>query len=173
MNSESSLPLSGNSRAEIRRCLDLDPEKTPTSLETLIRQLVSENGETAKPYLKFKNVHLRLPSGEKRRLHLFSDSGPDGKPVLRLRIFSEDTEGLPVPLPVSPDLMINPAPERMLALEAEGTRELSEEALSLRTPSQMIDWTVRNGRITQLFWVGRERSLGCALSDHEECDCRD
>lgn len=165
-------PLTPGSLAEIRRCLGDDGVR---SLDQLLARLTPHPspGQSSTRYRKYRNVHVRLPSGEKRRLQLFSDSTPDGKPVMRLRVFGEDAEGLPVPISIPESHSSNPDESLIQSYLAGGTPEFTEESLSWQGSTGTVEWTEENGRVRELHWVGGGRSLGCARPDIADCECRE
>lgn len=162
-----------SARKEVASCLS-EREGAVSSLDSLVRELTPPNEEGKK--LQTRNIHVRLPSGEKRRVHLFADSSADGKAIQRLRVFGEDEEGLPVPLAIPSDEEVNPSQSVIEKQFDGGTVEWTEE--KWQVPVQdggLLEWTLDNGAVVEFHLQRPDLTLGCAENearDSVDCLCR-
>lgn len=169
--------LPARAQNEIASCLG-SAGANVRSLGELVRKVLPSDPSQGERFRKYRNVHVTLPNGEKRRFHLYADSTPDGKPLTRLRVFTEDAEGLPLPTSIPPEHQVNPDEALVREYLAGGTVEFVEEAWNWRGQSengtaQSLDWTEENGRVIEAQVVTGETSLGCAILNQPDCECRE
>jgi hypothetical protein len=116
---------------EIGACLQIKNswnENAKPSLSELQTSLQSTFGELTATTSDWKNVHLTLPNGERRRLHI--EVIADGEEGVRkeLQYYGVDGEDLPVPMSLPPEQAANPTDAFVAGLLSEGQVTLEEEA---------------------------------------------
>jgi hypothetical protein len=176
------VPLSPTSVAEIAKCIPSARQATATvrTLSEAYQALTqSQGGVTERTELR-RNVHIALPNGEKRRIRLSpleqGDAGPSATRVrsTKLQVFTEDAEGLPVPMQIPKSDSINPSPETVKSYLSMGKETYRESLSQLRLKSgATVDVHEENGFV-RLLQVGTPgASLGCAVEEiSHEADCQ-
>lgn len=113
-----------------------------------------------------ENYHLKLPTGEERRIHIVAD-GRNNKTV---RFFGLDSEGLPNPIPIENDLRSKPADEAVEELKKQGevTFHQTKERWLLGNGTTLLV-TFENNKPYEFQLFGPDKTLSC-LKD--SCQCR-
>lgn len=182
-------------RTEIARCLSRGPfgALEPATLEALGEAVARGRDSMSGPELLAQNIHVRRTDGTILRLRMT----PDESPGRKVRVFSEDREGLPVPEPL-PDEFQGLAPRAT----AERFRALGQVVFESRQTQRSlgrgieVNQTEQDGHVTELQLIFfeasgvneageagehqaamRRASLGCAWKDLDaalpalECRC--
>ncbi len=141
---------------------------------TLQASLRDELGELIANNLDWRNVHISLPNGEKRRLRLEIEGTGEEASGLRLRYYGVDKENLPIPLPLSQEQSMNPSNAFIASLESEGRITLQEEAhRGAYSKGAEIYYVERNGILSELELTYKGKSIKCQeLNSHKgTCSC--
>ena len=112
-----------------------------------------------------ENYHLKTPDGLERRIHITIESA-DKKQV---RYFSVDSEGLPVPIPLTAEQRLMNPDQLIENLKAQGQIFLhqSKERWLLGNGSTFIV-TFENNQTREFQIFGPSRTLSCL---EEACQC--
>lgn len=112
-----------------------------------------------------EDYHLKLPNGDERRLHVVSD----GRRQRTVRWFALDSEGLPTPLPLDPELRSRPVEDIIQSLVALGPVHFhqTKERWLLGNGSTLLV-TFENGEALEFQLFGPERTLSCL---RDSCQC--
>jgi hypothetical protein len=115
--------------------------------------------------LDIENFDLKLPNGEKRRVHLTGD--PSGK--RSLRYFSILKNGELAPIPLSPDLRSLPAENQLQILMKEGATELHlvKQRWLLKSGATVL-LTFENDEPREIQIFGSSKTLTCLQNS---CQC--
>jgi len=176
-SSEKPLPPLGPHLREIGDCLSIknslndDADLSFTSLNDSLR---NELGDLVATETEWKNVHMTLPNGEKRRLRMEVEATSEEGSALTLKYFGVDKEDLPIPIPLTKEQSRNPSPEYITSIENQGKVTLREEARrGLYSKGAEIYYTERNGSISELEISYQGKSVKCQdlHSDHGICNC--
>jgi hypothetical protein len=174
---EAPLPPFGPHLREIGDCLKIsnslndDAELKFSALEDSLRD---ELGELIANDLDWKNVHLTLPDGEKRRLRMEVEGTGEEASGLRLHYYGVDKEDLPVPLPLTDEQSMNPSEAFIASLENEGKVTLREEAhRGVYSKGAELYYTERNGALSELELSYQGKSVKCQdlQSATGSCNC--
>lgn len=171
------LPLLGPHLRKISECLQI--QNTPNdsaelSFMALQSSLRSDLGEVASRELDWKNVHLTLPNGEKRRIRLEVEPISEEASGLRLKYYGVDSEELPIPLPLPENQSLNPSEAFIASLEGEGQITLREEAhRGIYTKGSELYYVERNGTLSELEINHLGKSVKCQnlQSPKGSCNC--
>jgi hypothetical protein len=124
--------------------------------------------------LQFENLHFHLQNGMERRLQILPAEGDVGSnetaEQYQIRVFGVDSQDLPIPQKISPEISKLPFPRQMHAL-SEGREPLFMQRRELikMYHGQTIDVEWINGRVREFQWIGQ----GFVLSCHQEnCICQ-
>lgn len=171
-----SLPLLGPFLPQIGRCLGIRNslnESAEMSLSALTSSLQNELGPLMENRLDWKNIHLTLPQGEKRRLRLEVEALSEESSGLRLKYYGVDKEDLPVPLPLPPEQSLNPTDTFIASLEGEGQVTLREEAhRGLYSQGSEIFYVERNGALSEFEISHQGKSVKCQDLQTSEALCQ-
>lgn len=137
---------------------------TWTTASTLAADLEKTYGVQSKSR-DIENFHLKTPSGEEKRIHITMES-PDKKQV---RFFAVDSEGLPVPIPLTSEQRQLSADQLIESLKTEGQIFLhqSKERWLLGNGSSFIV-TFENNETREFQIFGASRTLSCL---ENSCQC--
>jgi len=175
-SSGASLPLLGPFLPQIGRCLGIRNSLNETaemSLSALNSSLQNELGPLTENRLDWKNIHLTLPHGEKRRLRLEVEALSEESSGLRLKYYGVDKEDLPVPLPLPPEQSLNPTDTLVASLEGEGQVTLREEAhRGLYPQGSEIFYVERNGALSEFEISHQGKSVKCQDLQTSEALCQ-
>jgi hypothetical protein len=162
---------------EIGKCLSITNtlnEAAKPSLADLQSSMQSTFGEMINMTSDWKNTHITLPSGEKRRVRIELEA-KDDEPITRhLQYYSVDAEGLPVPIPLTPEQETNPSDTFLAGLESEGEVTLQEEAHRGFYPSGVeVYYVERNGSLAEIEMNYHGKSVRCQDLDKPQglCNC--
>ena len=169
--------LLGTHLREIGQCLNINNALNDTAADTfaeLQSSLQSVLGEVIAKGMDWSNVHVTLPSGEKRRIHLEVEASGDHGTVRRLKYYGVDAEDLPVPLTLPKDQSENPSDTFIASLENEGQITLREEARrGIYSQGAELYYVERNGALSEIELSYQGKSVKCqglnATQGH--CSC--
>ncbi len=135
-----------------------------TSSSTLAADLEKTYGVQSKNR-DIENFHLRTATGEEKRIHITMES-PDKKQV---RFFGVDDEGLPVPIPLTPEQRKMNTEDLIESLKSEGQIFLhqTKERWLLGNGSSFIV-TFENNETREFQIFGAARTLSCL---ENSCQC--
>lgn len=156
---------------QIQNSLDDSAEASFNALESSLRTVF---GNVYENQLDWKNVHLTLPNGEKRRLHFEIEALGEENTATRLRYFGVDSEDLPLPLPLPDDQPgLNPSAELVESLESQGQITLREEAhRATYGNGAEIYYVERNGVLSEVEINFQGNSVKCHdLHAQGSCSC--
>lgn len=171
------LPLLGPHLRKIGDCLHISNSlnnEANLSVTSLLDSLRSELGEVVANQTDWKNVHITLPNGEKRRLRIEVEATSEEGTAARLRYYGVDKEDLPVPIPLTKEQSLNPSEEYIASLENQGKVTLREEARrGLFSKGAEIYYTERNGYLSELEISVNGKGAKCQdlQSNHGSCGC--
>lgn len=113
-----------------------------------------------------ENYHLKLPSGEERRIHVVGD-GHTNKTV---RLFGLDEEGLPTPIPLPEDLRSQTPDEMIRNLKDQGQVffHQSKQRWLLGNGTTLLV-TFENDQTYEFQLFGPDKTLSCFK---ESCQCQ-
>jgi hypothetical protein len=144
---------------QISNSLNEDAELKFSALEDSLR---GELGELIANDLDWKNVHISLPNGEKRRLRMEFEATGEEATGLRLHYYGVDKEDLPIPLPLTEEQSMNPSEAFIASLENEGKVSLREEARrGIYSKGAELHYTERNGVLSELELSYQGKSVKC------------
>lgn len=156
---------------QIKNSLNADAELKFSALDDSLR---GELGELVANTLDWKNVHIQLPNGEKRRLRLEVEAIGEESAGIRLQYFGVDNEDLPVPLPLSSEQSLNPSEAFIASLENEGKVTLREEARrGIYSKGAELFYSERNGVLSDLEISYQGKSVKCQNLQFTQgtCNC--
>lgn len=174
---EGPLPRLGPHLREIGDCLQISNslnDEADLSFTSLQDSLRGELGELIANDTDWKNVHITLPNGEKRRLRIEVEATGEEGSGLRLQYYGVDKEDLPVPIPLSDEQSKNPSDEFIASLENQGKVTLREEARrGVFSKGAELYYTERNGSLSELELSYEGKSVKCQdlQSSHGTCNC--
>ncbi|MGZ3748416.1 MAG: hypothetical protein ACXVCD_13855, partial [Pseudobdellovibrionaceae bacterium] len=160
---------------EIGDCLKINNSANQDSelkFSTLESSLRGELGEMVANSLDWKNVHILLPNGEKRRLRMEIEAVGEAGAGTRLHYYGVDNEDLPVPLPLTEEQSMNPSESFVASLENEGKVTLRQEARrGVFSKGAELYYTERNGTLTDLELSYQGKNVKCQdlQSKHGVC----
>jgi hypothetical protein len=171
--------FSSKSRQEMRKCF---PETSKTLLaasQTLADfsvWILHEHGNIQSEELQWKNIHIRLPNGEIRRIRLDKSSGDGsgGEGELTLHIFREDEQGFPFPVEIPAQDSFHPTKEVIDFYLSQGQQiyELQSSRLIYGDSSE-AELTLENGAVASIHFMSSSRSIGCDIErETHEIDCK-
>lgn len=113
-----------------------------------------------------ENFHLKIKSGEERRIHIVSDGQSKNR---TLRFFGLDDENLPTPIPLTPAQRQMPIDTLIADLKSQGKVffHQSKERWQLGNGSTMVV-TFENKEAVEFQLFGQEKTLSC-LKDSCQC----
>lgn len=160
---------------EIGQCLEihnsLNDNARPT-LEELQSSLFSSLGEVIETSLDWKNIHINLPNGEKRRIRIEVEADGEGAVRRQLQYYSVDTENLPVLIHLPPEQTENPTDTFIASLENEGQITLQEEARrGVYFQGAEIYYVERNGDLSEIEMNYRGKNVRCQDLNNERANC--
>ena len=151
---ERPLPLLGPHLRKIGDCLNIKNSlnsDADLSFTSLVDSMRGELGELAADHTDWKNVHITLPNGDKRRLRVEVEAIGEESSGLRLSYFGVDKEDLPVPIPLTDAQSKKPSEEYITSIENQGKVTLREEARrGVFSKGAEIYHTERNGFLSEL-----------------------
>lgn len=171
------LPSLGTHLRSIGDCLQISNslnDDAALSLTALTDSLRGELGDLITNDTDWKNVHILLPNGEKRRLRMEVEAVGEEGSAQRLMYFGVDQEDLPVPLPLTEEQSKNPSADFVTSLENQGKVTLREEAhRGIFSKGAEIYYTERNGALSELELSYEGKSVKCQdlQSIHGNCNC--
>lgn len=121
------------------------------------------------------NWHLKLPSGDERRILLSSidtQNSPQRSPSqamenFEIRQFAVDNEGLPIPLNKTQKY----SPAKLRNLLDQGEVFFKEEQLNnITVDNENVFLVTQNGNLQSIEWYGKGSSFLCQIN--ESCVCR-
>lgn len=144
---------------QIRNSLNKDAELKFSALDDSLR---GELGELISHNLDWKNVHILLPTGEKRRLRMEVEATGEEATGIRLHYYGVDNEDLPVPLPLTDEQSLNPSETFIASLENEGKVTLREGAhRGIYNRGAELYYSERNGILSDLEISYQGKSVKC------------
>lgn len=154
----------------IRNALNDIAEMSYSALHTSIQ---NELGGLVEKNMDWKNVHLTLPNGEKRRIRLEVEAITEEAAGLRLKYYGVDKEDLPVPLPLPEDQSLNPSEAFVASLEGEGPITFREEAFrSTYGIGTELYHVERNGVLSEVEILHQGKNVKCVDLDGPQGTCR-
>ncbi|MBC7371179.1 MAG: hypothetical protein H7326_06420 [Bdellovibrionaceae bacterium] len=182
---KSATPVTGPSDGEVKfglrlkeigDCLKIGNtlnESAQPQLSELQGSLQSSLGDFINTTLEWKNVHLTMPSGEKRRLRLEVDVDAEQSLSRRLQYYSVDSEGMTVPIPLSPEQETNPTETFISGLESDGQVTMQEEAHRGFYPQGVeLYYVERNGFLSEIEMNYQGKSVRCQDLEKPNSGCR-
>lgn len=171
------LPKLGPHLREIGDCLEIKNslnDDADLSMSSLQDSVKGELGELVVNDTDWKNVHVTLPNGEKRRLRIEVEGLGEESSGQRLHYYGVDKEDLPVPLPLSDEQSLNPSPEYVASLENQGKVTLREEARrGLYSKGAELYSVERNGSLSELELSYHGKGVKCQDLQNSQgaCSC--
>lgn len=171
------LPLLGPHLRTIGDCLKINNAMDPNadlSLNSLNSSLRNDLGEQIEGQLDWRNVHIQLPNGEKRRLRFEVEAIGEETAGTRLKYYGVDKEDLPVPLTLSDEQSLNPSSSFVASLESEGQVTLREEAhRGVYSSGAELYYVERNGALSEFEINFHDKSVKCQdlQSAQGNCSC--
>jgi hypothetical protein len=171
------LPLLGPQLRKIGDCLQIsnslndDADLTFRSLEDSLR---GELGDLIANDTDWKNVHITMPNGEKRRLRIEVEATGEESSGLVLKYYGVDKEDLPVPIPLTDEQSKHPTDEYIASIENQGKVTLREEGRrGIFSKGAELYYTERNGNLSELEISYEGKSVKCQdlQSSHGTCNC--
>jgi hypothetical protein len=189
-NLPSSAPVAENSKAsgplqaalpEITKCFPELKKDSPASLHDLIGRFSSRASDDSAGELNWKNVHVESAQGKVLRIQFLytpeetAAENPTDAPKIRrrVRLYSEDAEGLPVPEKLPPEIASrNDLSDEEIVDRVGGKIVMTQEnrTLALQDGSS-AEWTIRDNRIEELMIRHSGRFLGCDDRQEVRCKC--
>ena len=160
---------------EIGQCLEihnsLNDSAKPTFAE-LQSSLASSLGEVIETSLDWKNVHISLPNGEKRRLRIEVEADGEDAVHRQLQYYAVDAENLPVLINLPLEQTENPSDTFIASLENEGQITLQEEARrGAYLQGAELYYVERNGELSEIEMNYRGKSVRCQDLNLERANC--
>lgn len=115
--------------------------------------------------IDIENIHLKIPSGEERRLHIVSD----GRRQRTIRYFTTDKTGVLKPLPIPHEIRSKPVDKIIEELKSQGQiffHQTKERWLLGNGTTLIITFENKKPQEFQLF--GPEKTLSCFKNS---CQC--
>lgn len=174
---EGPLPLLGPHLREIGDCLKISNslnEEADLSFTSLNDSVHRELGELIANDTDWKNVHVTLPNGEKRRLRIEVEATSEEGSALMLKYYGVDKEDLPVPIPLTSEQSKNPSAEYIASIENQGKVTLREEGRrGVFSKGAEIYYTERNGALSDIEISYEGKSVKCQdlQTNHGNCTC--
>lgn len=171
------LPLLGPHLRKIGDCLNVKNSlnnDADLSFTSLVDSMRGELGDLVTDKTDWKNVHITLPNGDKRRLRVEVEAIGEESSDLRLRYFGVDKEDLPVPIPLTDAQSKKPSEEYITSIENQGKVTLREEARrGVFSKGAEIYHTERNGFLSELEISYDGKGVKCQdLQSHRgTCNC--
>jgi hypothetical protein len=147
---------------EIVKCFGSESAYAGTrTSEQLVNEIVKSNPILSST-VEVENIHLRLKDGSERRMHLIPSDRAQNKNGRELRLFSLDSDGLPVLIPLPKQQRNNPTPAFLESLQKEGTRIFHQvkEVRMLKDGSHLSVNTI-DDKVFEFQLFGREKSFSC------------
>jgi len=169
--------LLGPHLKKIGECLGINNSLNDTaelSFAALDSSVQNELGGIIDKNLDWKNVHVTLANGEKRRIRMEVEGVGEESSVMRLKYFGVDKEDLPVPIPLPEDQSSNPSETYIASLEGDGEITLKEEAhRGVYTKGSELYYVERNGALSEFEIIHQGRSVKCQdlQSAQGTCNC--
>jgi hypothetical protein len=169
--------LLGPHLKKIGECLGINNtlnDSAELSFAALDASVQNELGGLMDKNLDWKNVHVTLSNGEKRRIRLEVEGVGEEGSVMRLKYYSVDKEDLPVPIPLPEDQASNPSETYIASLEGDGEITLKEEAhRGVYTKGSELYYVERNGALSEVEIIHQGRSVKCQdlQSAQGTCNC--
>ncbi|WP_415063127.1 hypothetical protein [Bdellovibrio sp.] len=166
-----------NHLRELGACLSIHNtlrDDKENNFESVVASVRSELGDLEADSLDWKNTHVVLPSGEKRRLRLEIEGTGEQSTIRRLKYYGVDADDLPVPLPLSKEQSINPSDTFLASLEKEGRITLQEEARrGLFAGGAEVYHVERDGVLSEFEISYQGKSFKCSdlESSQGRCQC--
>lgn len=176
-NPDAPLPLLGPHLRKIGECLGINNalnDSAELSFSAFDASVQNELGGLMEQNLDWKNIHLTLPNGEKRRIRMEVEAVSEESSGMRLKYYGVDSEDLPVPLPLPEDQSLNPSETFVASLEGEGQITLREEARrGVYTKGSELYYVERNGALSELEIIHHGKSVKCQdlQSPQGTCNC--
>ncbi|MGE5085649.1 MAG: hypothetical protein ACM3MG_05065 [Bacillota bacterium] len=174
---ETALPLLGPHLRKIGDCLQIKNslnDDASLSFTSLVDSMRGELGDLVTDQTDWKNVHITLPNGQKRRLRIEVEAMGEESSGLRLRYFGVDKDDLPIPIPLTDAQSKNPSEEYITSLENQGKVTLREEARrGLFSKGAEVYHTERNGFLSELELSYDGKGVKCQdlQGSHGTCNC--
>jgi hypothetical protein len=151
---------------EISRCYPTIESRSNYPLSDVFQQL-SEEYEYM-DVIDFKNYHLLLENGEIRRVQMRRDEDNKGNIIYKLKLFSVDKEGLPVPLKT----ITGPTPEQLDNILAQGTLTFTQKIGNrIFDENNSISFVQENGEIQSFEAFVNGHVLKCSSDTNETTHC--
>jgi hypothetical protein len=161
---------------EIGQCLQISNGLNDTAKPTfddLQTSLQPAMGELLGSASDWKNIHVTLPNGEKRRIRIEIEGSGEEAVRRHLQYFSVDTEDLPVPIPLPKEQSTNPSDTFLAGLEKEGQVTLREEARrGVYDNGAELFYVERNGTLSEIEMGYNGKSVRCQDLDTTQGNCR-
>lgn len=144
------------------------------NFESVVASVRSELGDLEVDSLDWKNTHITLPSGERRRLRLEIEGTGEQSTIRRLKYYGVDSDDLPVPLPLSKEQSINPTDTFLSSLEKEGRITLQEEARrGLFSSGAEVYHVEKDGVLSEFEISYQGKSFKCSdlATSQGRCQC--
>lgn len=119
--------------------------------------------------LQLENWHLRLPSGEEKRIMLLPSDRENANGRLEVRLFDVDAEGLPVPQKLGPKAY-NPSARFLQELKSQGEIQFHQRKENIAlNDGQSLDVEWINGQLHDLQVFTNNKSFSCR---NLNCHCQ-
>lgn len=154
---------------EIHNSLNENPKPTFSELQS---SLASSLGELVETAMDWKNVHITLPNGEKRRLRIEVESSGEEAVHRQLQYYSVDAENLPVPIDLPSEQASNPTDTFIASLENEGEITMQEVAYrGVYTQGAELFYVEKNGELSEIEMSYRGKSVRCLDLNKDRANC--
>ena len=157
---------------EIKKCYPQVQQRSDFPLEDVFEQLSSE-GEY-EDIIDFKNYHIDLPNGEKRRIQIRFDEDAQGNTFYQLKLFGVDKEHLPVPIKIDPKIAINPTDETIRSYLDQGSIQFTQYIGNrVFDDKNYISFVKENGQLQsfEVFKAGHVLKCSMDINEVSHCDC--
>jgi hypothetical protein len=160
---------------EIGQCLQIGNalgDNAKPTFDELQSSLRPALGDLTADVLDWKNVHITLANGEKRRLRVEIEGTGEESNHRRLKYYGVDAEDLPVPLPLPKEQSLNPSDAFIASLEKEGSVTLREEAhRGVYSQEAELYYVERNGVLSEIELSYQGKSVKCEGLDGAQGNC--
>ena len=174
---EKPLPLLGPHLRKIGDCLQIKNSlnnSADLSFTSLVDSMRGEFGDLIADQTDWKNVHITLPNGDKRRLRIEVEAIGEEGSGLRLSYFGVDKDDLPIPIPLTDEQSKKPSAEYITTIENQGTVTLREEGRrAVFNNGAELYHTERNGFLSEFEMTYDGKGIKCQAlqGDRGTCNC--
>lgn len=155
---------------EIGNTLDLSAQPNIADLQTSLR---SSLGDLQSTSLEWKNVHLTMPSGERRRVRIEIDIDDSQTLNRHLQYYTLNGDGLTIPIPLTPEQEHNPTDTFIAGLESDGEISLREDAhRGYYSQGVELYYVEKNGALSEIEMNYQGKSVRCQNLENQQNNCQ-